>query len=78
MILKNNVGGGNFTDAHGVALNKTNDTIYITRQAEKFIFQNRYCFEWLYGSYLELELFQIKHHHSTLMIHFHQMAVNIL
>jgi len=34
MTLLSNVGGGNFSDAHGVALNNTNDTIYITRQTE--------------------------------------------
>lgn len=39
MTLKNNVGGGNFTDAHGVALNKTNDTIYITRQTGNYIYK---------------------------------------
>ena len=39
MSLKYNVGGGNFTDAHGVALNKTNDTIYITRQTGNYIFK---------------------------------------
>jgi DNA-binding beta-propeller fold protein YncE len=39
MTLKYNVGGGNFTDAHGVALNKTNDTIYITRQTGNYIFK---------------------------------------
>ena len=39
MSIKYNVGGGNFTDAHGVALNKTNDTIYITRQTGNYIFK---------------------------------------
>ncbi len=39
MTLKYNVGGGNFTEAHGVALNKTNDTIYITRQTGNYIFK---------------------------------------
>lgn len=39
MTLKYNVGGGNFTDAHGVALNKSNDTIYITRQTGNYIFK---------------------------------------
>ncbi|MBC7693912.1 MAG: YncE family protein [Burkholderiales bacterium] len=39
MTLINNVGGGNFTDAHGIALNKTNDTIYITRQTGNYIFK---------------------------------------
>ena len=39
MTLKYNVGGGNFTDAHGVSLNKTNDTIYITRQTGNYIFK---------------------------------------
>lgn len=34
-----NVGGGNFTDAHGIALNHTNDTIYITRQTGNYIFK---------------------------------------
>ncbi len=39
MTLLHNVGGGNFSDAHGVALNKTNDTIYITRQTGNYIFK---------------------------------------
>jgi DNA-binding beta-propeller fold protein YncE len=39
MNLLYNVGGGNFTDAHGVALNKTNDTIYITRQTGNYIYK---------------------------------------
>lgn len=39
MQLLYNVGGGNFTDAHGVALNKTNDTIYITRQTGNYIYK---------------------------------------
>jgi DNA-binding beta-propeller fold protein YncE len=39
MLLLNNVGGGNFTDAHGVALNKNNDTIYITRQTGNYIYK---------------------------------------
>lgn len=39
MTLLNNIGGGNFTDAHGVALNKTNDTIYITRQTGNYIYK---------------------------------------
>ncbi len=39
MNLINNVGAGNFTDAHGIALNKTNDTIYITRQTGNYIFK---------------------------------------
>ena len=39
MVLLHNVGGGNFTDAHGVALNKTNDTIYITRQTGNYIYK---------------------------------------
>jgi len=39
MTLLYNVGGGNFSDAHGVTLNKTNDTIYITRQTGNYIFK---------------------------------------
>jgi len=39
MLLLHNVGGGNFTDAHGVALNKNNDTIYITRQTGNYIYK---------------------------------------
>jgi len=39
MTLINNVGGGNFSDAHGIALNKTNDTIYITRQTGNYIYK---------------------------------------
>lgn len=39
MTLLNNIGGGNFTDAHGVALNKTNDTLYITRQTGNYIYK---------------------------------------
>lgn len=39
MTLINNVGGGNFSDAHGVALNNTNDTIYITRQTGNYIYK---------------------------------------
>lgn len=39
MTLLNNIGGGNFSDAHGVALNKTNDTIYITRQTGNYIYK---------------------------------------
>lgn len=39
MILLNNIGGGNFTDAHGVAINKTNDTLYITRQTGNYIYK---------------------------------------
>ena len=39
MRLLYNVGGGNFTDANGVALNKTNDTIYITRQTGNYIYK---------------------------------------
>ncbi len=39
MNLLYNLGGGNFTDAHGVALNKTNDTIYITRQTGNYIYK---------------------------------------
>lgn len=39
MTLLNNIGGGNFSDAHGITLNKTNDTIYITRQTGNYIFK---------------------------------------
>ena len=39
MTLLNNIGAGNFTDAHGVALNKANDTIYITRQTGNYIYK---------------------------------------
>lgn len=39
MQLKANIGAGNFSDAHGVALNKTNDTIYITRQTGNYIYK---------------------------------------
>jgi DNA-binding beta-propeller fold protein YncE len=39
MTLINNVGGGNFSDAHGVALNNSNDTIYITRQTGNYIYK---------------------------------------
>lgn len=39
MTLLNNIGAGNFTDAHGIALNKTNDTIYITRQTGNYIYK---------------------------------------
>ena len=39
MTLLSNVGGGNFTDAHGIALNKTNDTLYITRQTGNYIYK---------------------------------------
>ena len=39
MHLLYNVGGGNFTDAHGIALNKTNDTIYITKQTGNYIYK---------------------------------------
>lgn len=38
MQLKNNIGAGNFTDAHGIVLNNTNDTLYITRQTGNYIF----------------------------------------
>lgn len=38
MLLKNNIGAGNFTDAHGIAINNTNDTLYITRQTGNYIF----------------------------------------
>jgi DNA-binding beta-propeller fold protein YncE len=39
MVLKNNVGGGNFIDGHGVALNKTNDTLFITKQYGNYIYR---------------------------------------
>lgn len=39
MHLLYNVGGGNFNDAHGIALNKTNDTIYITKQTGNYIYK---------------------------------------
>lgn len=39
MTLKYNIGAGNFSDAHGVALNNTNDTIYITRQTGNYIYK---------------------------------------
>jgi DNA-binding beta-propeller fold protein YncE len=39
MTLLNNIGAGNFSDAHGIALNKTNDTIYITRQTGNYIYK---------------------------------------
>ena len=39
MVLLHNVGGGNFSDAHGVALNSSNDTIYITRQTGNYIYK---------------------------------------
>ena len=39
MVLKNNVGGGNFIDGHGVTLNKTNDTLYITKQYGNYIYK---------------------------------------
>lgn len=39
MVLKNNVGGGNFIDGHGVALNKNNDTLYITKQYGNYIYK---------------------------------------
>ena len=39
MVLLSNVGGGNFSDAHGIALNKTNDTLYITRQTGNYIYK---------------------------------------
>jgi DNA-binding beta-propeller fold protein YncE len=39
MALKNNVGGGNFTQGHGVALNKNNDTLYITNQYGNYIYK---------------------------------------
>lgn len=39
MSLLHNIGGGNFTDAHGIALNNTNDTLYITRQTGNYIYR---------------------------------------
>ncbi|MDF2448144.1 MAG: hypothetical protein K0R26_648 [Bacteroidota bacterium] len=39
MTLANNIGGGNFSDAHGIALNTSNDTIYITRQTGNYIYK---------------------------------------
>jgi DNA-binding beta-propeller fold protein YncE len=39
MKLKYNIGAGNFNDAHGIALNNTNDTIYITRQTGNYIYK---------------------------------------
>lgn len=39
MTLKQNIGGGNFSDGHGIALNNTNDTIYITRQTGNYIYK---------------------------------------
>ncbi|MBI3520399.1 MAG: hypothetical protein HY062_13740 [Bacteroidetes bacterium] len=39
MVLLHNIGGGIFNDAHGVALNKTNDTLYITRQTGNYIYK---------------------------------------
>ncbi len=39
MIVLHNTGGGIFNDAHGIALNKTNDTLYITRQTGNYIYK---------------------------------------
>ncbi|MES2760616.1 MAG: YncE family protein [Bacteroidota bacterium] len=39
MTLLHNYGGGTFQDAHGIALNKTNDTIYITKQFGNYIYK---------------------------------------
>lgn len=39
MKVIHRIGGGNFTDAHGVALNNTNDSIYITRQTGNYIYK---------------------------------------
>ncbi|MES2513050.1 MAG: hypothetical protein V4580_02855 [Bacteroidota bacterium] len=39
MTLLHNYGGGTFQDAHGIALNKTNDTIYITKQQGNYIYK---------------------------------------
>jgi DNA-binding beta-propeller fold protein YncE len=40
MVMLHNVGSNStFNDAHGVALNKTNDTIYITRQTGNYIYK---------------------------------------
>lgn len=39
MITLHNIGGGNFTDAHGIALNHTNDTLYVTRQTGNYIYK---------------------------------------
>lgn len=36
--------GGNFIDAHGVALNKTNDTLYITKQLGNYIYKTDTAF----------------------------------
>jgi DNA-binding beta-propeller fold protein YncE len=39
MTLLHNYGGGTFVDAHGIALNKTNDTLYITKQSGNYIYK---------------------------------------
>ena len=39
MIQLYNVGAGNFTDAHGISLNNSNDTLYITRQTGNYIYK---------------------------------------
>ena len=39
MKLLHNIGGGSFSDAHGVALNQSNDTLYITRQTGNYIYK---------------------------------------
>ncbi len=39
MTLKANMGGGNFTQGHGVTLNKNNDTLYITNQYGNYIYK---------------------------------------
>jgi DNA-binding beta-propeller fold protein YncE len=44
MKLLHNYGGGDFTYAHGIALNKTNDTIYITRQTGNYIYKTDTAF----------------------------------
>lgn len=39
MTLKYNVGGGNYIDSHGIALNKTEDTLYLTKQHGNYIYK---------------------------------------
>jgi DNA-binding beta-propeller fold protein YncE len=39
MHLIYNIGAGNFSDAHGISLNTTNDTIYITKQTGNYIYK---------------------------------------
>ena len=39
MSILYNISAGNFTDAHGIALNNTNDTIYITKQLGNYIYK---------------------------------------